>query len=500
MLPTSEGLLQNPVARSVFEIASDALLLCRLDDGAVLAANPAARTLVGGSATDLARRTLSDLLPGSQTGGPDQVGRLVRIDGSPRTVLWRLLPLEGADGVALVVIRPVVASEAGAPRDGDVQTLMEFQRLEGLAHLVGSVSHAFNNLLTGILGYTALVRLELPPGGTGQNHLEQIEQGGRQAAEISHQLLTYLRRRRDVRSQVLQLLVEEMQVLLRVAVGRRARLEYRLATGLPEVPSDARRLCQALLDLVLHAASAASTEVIQITVTTGLMAVSPDLLQELEPEAGLPGGDFVYLEVVDNGPGLSAEERARLFDPSGALTKGGRSPSLAAVRAIARAHRGAVQVTENPDRGTAVRLFLPTTEAPRSVSPTWPGLGSVLVVDDEESVSRLLIHMLATAALTAETVPGGAEALDRLRADPQRYSLLILDLHMPAPDGPAVLRELRTLRPDLPVVLMSGLSEAEGASHLTGLGKTAFLHKPFRKEDLVSALRLVLGGGVNPSV
>ncbi len=503
--------------------------------GAILEANPAASRFVGAPATELVRRTLSDLLPGSQASAEDQVARLVRADGGPLSVVWRLLPLVGTAEVGLALIRPApteadatrappVAAGGSATLDcraggsatldwraggsatldkeeraADGQRLVEVQRLEGLALLIGNVTHAFNNLLTGILGYTALVRRELGAGGAAQNFLEHIEQGGQQAAELGHQLLAYLRRRSGVKVHVLQLLVEEMQLLLRVAVGRRAQLEYRLATGLPEVACDAGRICQALLDLVLHAASAVSAEMIQITVSTGLMGANGALLEDIDPGAALPGGVYVFLEVANNGPALTEEDRARLFDPP-ATPKGGRSPSLAAVREIARAHKGAVQVTQAPERGSAVRVLLPTAESAESVPASWAGIGPVLIVDDEATVSRLLVHMLAAATLRAETASGGAEALERLRADPHRYGLLLLDLHMPAPDGPMVLQELRSLRPEMPVVIMSGMSEAEAATHLVGPGKTAFLHKPFRKDDLFLVLRLVLGAGGNPSV
>ena len=153
-------------------------------------------------------------------------------------------------------------------------------------------------------------------------------------------------------------------------------------------------------------------------------------------------GRYVFLEVAHNGPGLEpGGPRARLwFDPPSASRKGGRDPSLAAVREIAPRHLGAVQVTESPDQGSAVRVLLPTADASRAEPASWAGIGPVLVVDDEETVSRLVVHMLASAALTAETVSGGAEALERLRADPHRYGLLFLVLGMPAPDGPMVLR------------------------------------------------------------
>ena len=185
MLPAPDGFLASPVTRCVFEVTSDALFLCRLDDGAVLEVNPAASRLVGAPASDLTRRTLSDLLPGSQgRRRRSQFARLVRADGGSRPVVWRLLPLVGTAGVGLVLIRP--AAEANTSRENrepglDAQQLVEWQRLEGLALLIGNVTHSFNNLLTGILGYTVLAQRELSAGDAVQNYLEQIEQGGQQA-------------------------------------------------------------------------------------------------------------------------------------------------------------------------------------------------------------------------------------------------------------------------------------------------------------------------------
>jgi two-component system, cell cycle sensor histidine kinase and response regulator CckA len=471
MLPTFEGLLDGPVAPVVFAAASDNLLLCRLADGAVLAANPAAGRLVGAPVADLTRRTLIDLLPDSPISGVEQSARLVRADGSACAVVWWMMPT-GTAGVGLAVIRPAAAA--------DLAGQAEVQRLEGLAHLIGNVTHACNNLLTGILGYTVLTRQELAGENPAQHHLTQIEQGGQQAAALCHQLLAYLRRRGGARSQVLQRLIEEMQDLLQVAVGRRARVVFQMAPGLPEVTCDARWFCQALLDLVLVAASPARGDVIPITVATGTMPVSRALLEEIEPGAGLPEGEYVYLEVA-NSPGPTA------------TGKEGSRPNLTVIREIARAHRGALQMTESPERGSVFRLLLPLAPGTVARPNPWMGHGPVLVVDDEDTLSRMLSHLLNTVGLPAETVSNGTAALERLRADSQRYRLVLLDLHMPAPDGLTVLRELRGLRPDLPVVVMSGLIEAE-ADRAFGPGPTALLQKPFVKEDLLRVLRKVLGG------
>jgi CheY-like chemotaxis protein len=215
-----------------------------------------------------------------------------------------------------------------------------------------------------------------------------------------------------------------------------------------------------------------------------------------------PPGSYVCLEVADSGRGMSEETKAKLFEPFFSTKFAGRGLGMAAVLGIVRGHHGAIEVHSRNGLGTEIEVLFPAL--PGAIAPAkqpqdtaaWRGSGTVLVVDDEESVRNVAKAILKRAGLQVITAAGGPQALKILRRDAGNggdVGAVVLDLVMPQMDGNEVLEELRKFAPELPVILSSGYApEREGGAELGTCGPTSFLAKPYRPAELLEQVCGVL--------
>ena len=379
--------------------------------------------------------------------------------------------------------------------------LIEAQKLESLGVLAGGIAHDFNNLLTGVLGYTGLIRRELPPGSSLKEFVDGVESSAVRAAELCKQMLAYAGQARFVIEPVdLSGLVRESERLLRISIGTKAALGLELGGELPLVDGDAAQLRQVLVGLVTNASEALGPQGGRITVATGLARVDRDYFNDAHLAPRLPAGAYVYLEVTDTGCGMDAATQAKIFDPFFSTKFTGRGLGLAAALGIVRSHKGALKVRSEPGKGTTFKLFLPARDG--GGGPAVPArdrakpMGrKVLVVDDEETVRMVVADMVEALGFEVLTAVDGADGVDKLRAHLPEIALVLLDLMMPSMTGDEAFREMRRMRPDLPVVLMSGFSEREATSHFTGERLAGFLQKPFALDVLRAKLGAVIAEG-----
>jgi two-component system, cell cycle sensor histidine kinase and response regulator CckA len=368
------------------------------------------------------------------------------------------------------------------------------QKVEGLGTLAGGVAHDFNNLLTVIQGNLHLALDELPAGSSALSVLQRAELATRRAADLTAQLLAYAGKGTLYTHPIdLNALVHEMMGLLHTSVPRAVELRLNLAAGLPLASADATQLRQVLMNLVINAGEAIGDAAGVITVSTRERRVERGELAGARAGAELAAGRFVLLQVQDSGPGMDAATIDRIFDPFFSTKFAGRGLGLAAVLGIVRSHGGALTVTSAPGHGACFTLLLPVANAPEVVvAATAPAVGVVLVVDDEPELREFVATAARRQGLRVLTAGDGEEALIVFREHADTIDGVILDLTMPRNDGASAFAQLRALRPELPIVLMSGYSAEETAQRLAGARPTAFLHKPFALRDLLAALRLIV--------
>jgi len=373
------------------------------------------------------------------------------------------------------------------------------QKLESLGVLAGGIAHDFNNLLTGVLGNASLVLETLPATSPARGLLEQIQRAGERAAELTRQMLAYSGRGRFVVAPLdLSQTVHEIADLLRASISRSAVLRCELAPRVPLIEADATQVRQVILNLVANASEALEGKPGEISIrTSSLMATAADLASRFVHEE-LPPGPYVALEVSDTGTGMDEDTLARIFDPFFSTRFTGRGLGLPAVLGILRGHHGVIQIRSAPGQGTTIRALFPakaaSLPADTEVATNAPSAGTVLVVDDEEIVRSVAQAALRRGGFNVLLARDGCEALTVFAARAAQIALVVLDVTLPGLAGDEVFRQLRQIRPDIPVVLSSGHDEATATRNFGPSDLAGFVQKPYAPSTLLRQVRAVLAG------
>ncbi|MFQ5416121.1 MAG: ATP-binding protein, partial [Myxococcota bacterium] len=381
----------------------------------------------------------------------------------------------------------------------------ESERLESLGVLAGGIAHDFNNLLAVIGGNAALAASELSSPEALEKRLERIRSAADYAVALTDQILTYAGKPSLIVSPLdLGNLIASLLDLLRASISSKCRIEMQLCDDLPAIDGDSTQIRQIIMNLVTNASEAFGENEGRILLRTGTMNAHPDYLGDAHGAAARQPGEYVYFEVIDNGRGIDADSRKRIFEPFFSTKFSGRGLGLAAVHGIVQAHGGVIKLTSEPGWGTAFRVLFPkshqklvyrstvTLETGASTAGDAAG-ATVLVVDDDEAVREIAQAFLERAEFRVLVAGGGIEALELIRDRGDEIDAVVLDLSMPDVDGEQTYRELRRDRPDLPVVLVSGYSEEMAAASFSDTdGAAAFLSKPYMPEVLIERIRAAL--------
>jgi PAS domain S-box-containing protein len=294
--------------------------------------------------------------------GTMQMPAVVKTEPGPRFYEVRISPvrdrLRRFNGW-LVVVRDITSRrQAEAERYALERRVQEQQKSESLTVFAAGVAHDFNNLLTGILGNADLLAMQAPPDSTQRRTAEAIVIGSQRAADLVSKMLAYAGEGRVVSERVdLDALVREMVDVLSASVSKHCTLVYTSPGPLPMVDADPTQIRQVVLNLIINATEAVDDGGL-VTVATGQEAVDRQMLSRMTFGGDVEPGPYVFIDVVDNGYGISDETMARMFDPFFSTKETGRGLGLAAVRGIVRSHQAALRVTSAPGQGTRFRVWL----------------------------------------------------------------------------------------------------------------------------------------------
>jgi PAS domain S-box-containing protein len=430
-----------------------------------------------------------------------EIGLLAAADAQPIPLLCNATALAAEDGTprgVLVVARDISARKAAeAERFMTEARVRETQKLESLGVLAGGIAHDFNNLLTGILGNASLAKLDLAPATPPFNCVEEIEKASLRAAELCRQMLAYSGKGRFV-VQLLDLseLITEAAPLLELSTTKKAKLRFFLNKHLPLIQADVNQLRQVVINLVSNAAESIGDKDGLIRITTGAMRATRAYLHQTHLAPDLPEGSYVFVEVSDNGGGMTADILQRIFEPFYTTKFTGRGLGLSAVLGIVRGHNGAIKVESETGKGASFLVLFPAAEqaamVPAEPPRTAPPARRILVVDDEDTVRSVLARMLRSFGYEAVVAANGQEAVQLFHSGRDDFRAVLLDLTMPELDGAETFREIHRMRPELPVVLMSGYSEQDAVSKFGAAGLAGFLQKPFQPDTLRTRLSAIV--------
>jgi PAS domain S-box-containing protein len=463
-------------------------------------------TATGLQDSTLARREQAEDRQLTTTGGQvvNREDSVVRRQGERRHLLTSKSVARDASGavVGLVAISRDVTAAKRQERMRELmdRKLRDTQKLESLGVLAGGIAHDFNNLLTAILGNASLMRMEDATPSDRERYVAQIESASSRAADLCRQMLAYAGRGHvSVQRLDMNAVVEDTLPLLQISISKKAHLKLDLASRVPAVSADLTQLRQVLMNLVINASDALSDGSGTIVVSTGMVQVDREYLANTVSSTDIAEGEYTFLEVRDDGCGMTRETLDRVFEPFFTTKFTGRGLGLSVVLGIVRGHRGALTIYSEPGLGSTFKLLLPTIGGPadaiaprRLVEAQWHGAGELLVIDDEESVREVATSILTRLGYRVSIASNGAEGLAIFRRYPNCFAAVLLDLTMPELSGDETLRELRNLRPDLPVLLMSGFNEQDAATLFAGVDGTGFVQKPFTLDMLGEHLHAVL--------
>ena len=481
--------------------------------GKILTANPALVKLLGyGSPADLLDADIGDDL---------------YFDPQQRLTLTEKLELEGQlrneelvlrrkDGSRITVLENcrAVKDQAGEGPyyEGTLidithhkeleERYQQAQKLESIGRLAGGIAHDFNNLLTIINGYSELLLDELPEGSPLRAPAEEVRKAGQRAADLTQQLLSFSRKQ-VVYGEVLDLnqeVVETGQMLQRL-IGADIELVVNLDPSIARIEMGPGQIQQVLMNLAVNARDAMPRGG-RLTIATRDALIEDE---EIERSVGLPPGRYVKLTVSDSGVGMDEETRKHIFEPFYTTKEVGKGTGLglATVYGIVTQSGGDIRVDSEEHNGTVVTIHLPAVsdfhiqpwkqEQPAGLPKR---AATILVVEDEPGVRNLVVNILRSRDYEVLAARDGQQALEICQAYPEPIHLTLSDVVMPAMSGPELAKNLKALRPEMPVLFMSGYAQSSVLAESTVAA--AFLRKPFTAEALLRSVHQILDSSSSP--
>jgi PAS domain S-box-containing protein len=495
--------------KALFEQAAVGVMQTELATGRFVQVNQRFCDITGRTSEELLRMTFSDITHPSDVGiGLAETGRLkagvvrefsrekryMRKDGSEIWVNVTVAAM-GAPGE-----KPDYA--IAVAQDITQQKLLEeqfrqAQKMEAIGTLAGGIAHDFNNILAAIVGYTELARMILTENPEVRSYLGSVLQATSRATELVRQILAFSRQQPTERKPIqLRTVVLESLALLRATLPSTIDFNITLATDAPTVLADSTQVHQVLMNLGTNAWHAMRDHG---RLRVGLERIVVDAARAAA-QPRLRPGVYACVSVGDTGSGMDPATLQRIFEPFFTTKEPGKGTGLglAVVQGIMDTHDGVVTVDSQPGKGTEFRLYFhehggDAAPAVTEEEPVARGNGEIILfVDDEELLVRMGKVTLVALGYRVEGTTRPAEALERVRAAPERYSLVVTDQTMPGKTGLQLAAELMQIRPGLPVILMTGYSAMLTSQRVEAAGIRQVLLKPVSLRSLGTAVRAAL--------
>ena len=377
--------------------------------------------------------------------------------------------------------------------------LAHSQKMDAVGKMAGGIAHEFNNLLTAINGYTDLLLDLHKSDEPDKGYLSEVRKAGERAASLTRQLLAFGRKQMlTLKLLDLNEVVQGMRNMLRQVIGENIEFHIRLSSDLGRIKADPGQIEQVILNLVLNARDA-------MPYGGGITLETSDLILDGKSVTlPVPSGHYSVLAISDTGHGMDEITRARIFEPFFTTKEVGKGTGLglSMVDGIIRQSGGHIRVHSAPGEGATFRIYMPREKrqveeekkpATAALPLTGKGEGTILVVEDEETVRKLVYHTLKSQGYTVWLASSGEVAMKLHQQHPgDPIHLLLTDVVMPGMSGRELAETLQPLRPEMKVMYMSGYTEDAVIRHGVSEEGATFLGKPFSPATLTDKIREVL--------
>ena len=372
------------------------------------------------------------------------------------------------------------------------------QRMEAMGTLAGGVAHDFNNILSGIFGYSHLAEVEIEHKDRAKEHIRQVVKSAQRASDLVQQILTFSRKNEYAKEHLhLYIVIKEALKLIRSTIPASIEIEEHIQSK-GAVLADPTQMHQMIMNLCTNAYHA-------MIDSGGVLTVKLEE-REISQEPGVSGYSlrdrrYCILEVRDTGQGMDEYTLEKAFEPyfTTKSREKGTGLGLALVHAIVQEHNGHIEVSSSQGKGTGFMIYLPVADTEKtSVKPSgnysceYTGTEHIMVVDDEENIRSVTGKILEGYGYTVSVFENGQAAYDAFKKNAYAYDLVFTDTAMPKMTGDALVKNIREIRSDIPVILCTGYSEKFTENQAEQMGINKYALKPFSGDELALAVREVL--------
>ncbi|NTU68611.1 MAG: PAS domain S-box protein [Chlorobiaceae bacterium] len=431
------------------------------------------------------------------------IWRTKTTDGTIRWIMSKGTPFRESDGtitrhVGIVVDITDRKKEEEKKQQLETQ-LRQAQRLETIGTLAGGIAHDFNNILTPILGYAEMGLLTFADDEAGQEYFREIMLAANRARNLVSQILAFSRAQEITPSLVsVPAVIDEALKLLRPSIPTSITIDRKIDRSCGNILADPSQIHQVVVNLCTNAYQAMDEAA--GTIHIALEEVVPD--GETLKALPAPHADrYALLSIADTGIGMDKATIERIFEPffTTKSPQKGTGLGLSVVHGIITGYNGMITVNSSPAKGTAFRIYLPVIDGHAEHEDPEPALAtgnaSIMFIDDEPASTRMITLMLTKLGFSIQAFNSPLEALDCFRKEPFRFDLVITDLTMPMMNGVGLASEIHKMRPDLPIVLMTGYGrDLENIKAISWHGIRKFIKKPVKMSELSSTISEVISG------